>query len=83
MSFYQERRFLPTRFRLVLSSVLQTSGLPFSDVLSEEEIQAAFDEEGVAFAQEDDQVYTPPMTLWAFLHQVLHKEEQRSCLAAV
>ena len=39
MSLYQERRSLPQRFRLVLSSVLQTSGLPFSDVLSEEEIQ--------------------------------------------
>ena len=26
---------------------------------------------------------TPPLTLWAFLSQVLHKAEQRSCLAAV
>ena len=83
MSFYHGRAFLPHRFRLVLSSVLQTGGLPFSEVLSEEEIQDAFDEQDVSFAQEEGDVYTPPMTLWAFLSQVLHKAEQRSCLAAV
>lgn len=84
MSFYQGRRSLPQRFRLILLSVLQTAGLPFSDVLSEDEIQDAFDEQDASFAQEeDDDVYTPPITLWAFLSQVLHKAEQRSCLAAV
>jgi hypothetical protein len=83
MSFYQGRTFLPQRFRLVLLSVLQTTGLPFSDVLTEAEIEDAFDEEESWFAQEDDDVFTPPLTLWAFLSQVLHKEEQRSCLAAV
>ena len=41
MSFYQGRESLPRRFRLVLSSVLQTSGLPFSDILTEEEIEEA------------------------------------------
>ncbi len=83
MSFYQGRIFLPQRFRLVLLSVLQTTGLPFSDVLTEEEIEDAFDEQESWFAQEDDDVFTPPLTLWGFLSQVLHKEEQRSCLAAV
>lgn len=83
MSFYHGRKLLPQRFRLVLLSVLQAAGLPFSDVLSEEEIQNAFDEEGVSFAKEHGDVYTPAVTLWAFLSQVLHKGEQRSCLAAV
>lgn len=83
MSFYQGRRFLPQRFRLVLLSVMQASGLPFSDVLTEDEIEDAFDEEQSQFAREDDDVFTPPVTLWGFLSQVLHKEEQRSCLAAV
>ena len=83
MSFYQGRRFLPQRFRLVLSSILQASGLPFSDVLTEKEIGEAFDEEESWFAQEDGDVFTPSLTLWAFLSQVLHKEKQRSCLAAV
>jgi hypothetical protein len=62
---------------------LQAPGLPFADVLSTEEIQAAFDEQGVDFATEDDHIYTPPVTLWAFLSQVLFKGEQRSCGAAV
>ena len=83
MSFYQGRRFLPQRFRLVLGSLLQTDGLPFADVLGEQEIQDAFDQHNVAFAVEEDGVYTPAVTLWAFLSQVLHKGEQRSCLAAV
>jgi len=64
-------------------SMLQAGGLPFSKVLSEEEIQDAFDEQDVSFAQEEEDVYTPPLTLWAFLSQVLYKGEQRSCLAAV
>ncbi|MGB6043823.1 MAG: IS4 family transposase [Pirellulales bacterium] len=83
MSFYHGRRLLPHRFRLVLASVLQPSGLPLSDVLTEDEIEEAFDEEEAWFAQEDGDVFTPAVTLWAFLSQVLHKEEQRSCLAAV
>ncbi len=83
MSFYQGRRYLPERFRLALLSVMQTTGLPFSDVLTEAEIEGAFDAEQAWFAQEEDEIFTPPVTLWAFLSQVLHKEEQRSCLAAV
>lgn len=83
MSFYQGRRSLPRQFRLVQLSSLQKEGLPFSDVLSEDEIQDAFDQEGIWFAEEDDDVYTPSVTLWAFLSQVLHKDELRSCLAAV
>lgn len=83
MSFYHGRKLLPQRFRLVLLSVLQATGLPFSDVLTEEEIEDAFGEQDSWFAQEADEVFTPPLTLWAFLSQVLHKDEQRSCLAAV
>lgn len=55
----------------------------FADVLSEEKISAAFDEARVCFAQEPDDVYTPPVTLWAFLSQVISKGEMRSCAAAV
>ena len=83
MSFYQGRRLLPQRFRLVLLSVLQATGLPFADTLSEEEIQNAFDEHDVSFARDEGDIYTPAVTLWASLSQVLHREEQRSCLAAV
>lgn len=76
-------RSFPQQFRLVLASLLQSPGLPFADALSEEAIETAFKEEGVAFAQEDDEVYTPALTLWAFLSQTLFKQEQRSCAAAV
>ena len=57
MSFYQGRKLLPQRFRLVLLSVMQTTGLPFSDVLTEEEIEDAFDEQESWFAQEEDEVF--------------------------
>ena len=83
MSFYQGRKLLPQRFRLVLLSAMQAPGLPFSDVLTEEEIEDAFDEQESWFAQEDGDVFTPPVTIWGFLSQVLHKGELRSCLAAV
>jgi len=83
MSFYHPDRSLPRRFGLVQASFLQIEGLPFAEVLSEDEIQQAFADEGVDFAQEEDEIYTPPLTLWAFLSQVLHKGEQRSCVAAV
>ena len=84
MSVYQPARRLKERFQLVLSSFLQQQGLPFSSVLSEERIQQVFDDADVSFAKhEENPVYTPAITLWAFLSQVLFKAEQRSCLAAV
>jgi len=83
MSFYRQARSLPKRFRLVLASFLQRPGLVFADALSEEAIQKAFDDDGAAFAEDEDAVYTPAITLWAFLSQVLFKDEQRSCIAAV
>jgi hypothetical protein len=86
MSFYHGCKTLTRRFRLVLASFLQSDGLPFGNVLSEEEIERAFQEEGFALwadDEEEDAVYTPPVTLWTFLSQMLHKGEQRSCAAAV
>jgi hypothetical protein len=75
------------RFRLILSSFLQHSGLPFADVLPEEAIEQAFSDAGMSSQQEPEQdeniVYTAAVTLWAFLSQVLYSREQRSCAAAV
>ena len=65
-------------------SLLQAPGLPFADTLSAEQIQHAFDAENVPFGDDDDEVvYTPPVTLWAMLSQMLFTAEQRSCVAAV
>ena len=83
MSFYHGCRTLTGRFRLVLSSFLQSDGLPFGNTLPEEEIERTFDEENVSLGVGEDAVYTPAVTLWAFLSQMLHRGEQRSCMAAV
>jgi hypothetical protein len=69
-------------FRCILLSFLNTPGLPFAEVLPEEDMQHVFDEEGVRFGQDEDAVYTPAVTMWAFLSQVLFKGELRACLAA-
>jgi hypothetical protein len=68
---------------LVLASFLQRPGLPFADALTEEAIQKAFDDEDAGFSDDQEAVYTPAITLWAFLSQVLFKDEQRSCVAGV
>ncbi len=83
MLSYKQSRFLPRRFRLVLASFLQRPGLPFADVLSEEAVQATFAKEDGCFAEDEDAIYTPALTLWAFLSQVLFKGEPHACLAAV
>ena len=83
MSFYQPSRSLPRRFRLILASFLQRPDLPFADVLPEHAIEKAFDDEDATFAEDEDAVFTPAVTLWAFLSQVLFKDEHRSCAAAV
>lgn len=83
MSFYQKLPIVSRRFGLVVSAFLQGDGLHFAKTLPESDIQAAFDAEGIDFANDDDSVYTPEVTLWASLSQTLHKGEQRSCLAAV
>lgn len=74
-------RTLPHRFCLLLSSFQQDDSLSFSDSLTQEQIQSICDRHDVSHA--DDEVFTPPITIWGFLSQVIHKEEQRSCLAAV
>lgn len=75
MSFYH--------FQSIQRSFLQQKHLPFADVLTEQDIEQAFHQEGVCFAQGEGDIYTPAVTLWAFLSQVLFKEEMRSCVAAV
>jgi putative transposase len=73
-------------FRRLRTSFLQHSGLPFADALPEEDINQAFADAGSRNAANDEHdpniVYTTAVTLWAFLSQVIHKDEMRSCLAA-
>ncbi len=70
-------------FQVVRQEFLQADGLPFSEILSEEQIEQTFDGAGNVFGQEDDDVYTPALTLWTLLSQVIHAGAERSCNAAV
>jgi hypothetical protein len=65
----------------VLRSFGSAGGMPFADVLTEQDIQKACDREGAHFGQGTDDVYTPAVTLWAFLAQCL--SASKSCVAAV
>ena len=72
---------LGARFTTTRHAFAQDDSLPFAQALSEEQIQQAADDEQVAFAEDPDCVYTPAVTLWAFLSQVL--SGCKSCVAAV
>lgn len=80
---YQTGQEATNRSSLWLQPFLQAPGLPFADVLSEREVEEAFAAEGVAFGQLSGSIFTPALTLWGFLSQVLHAGELRSCSAAV
>jgi putative transposase len=70
-------------FSLLQRAFLQANDLPFCDVLTEEEIGAAFVAEDACFGEDEDDIYTPALTLWGWLSQAMHAEKARSCVAAV
>jgi hypothetical protein len=67
---------------LLLSSCQQSDSLSFSDALTQEQIQAVCEQHDVSH-DDGEEVFTPSIVIWGFLSQVIHKEELRSCLAAV
>ena len=64
-----------------LAPFLQAQGLPFAAVLPTAVVEQAILNEEVNFGDTEESVFTPAITLWAFLSQVL--EEDKSCRAAV
>lgn len=68
-------------FATLLRSFASADGLPFTDVLTAQDIQDACAAEDVCFAEGPQDVYTPAVTLWAFLAQCL--SASKSCVAAV
>ncbi len=62
---------------------MQNDELPLADVVDGRFFEQAFDEHQVDFADDDDAVYTPAITLWALISQVFFAAAQRSCKAAV
>ena len=67
------------RYVKILRERLSNSiALPFRDMLSQDMIQQALDEENIKYRK---RLYTPIITLWIFIYQVLH--EDKSCKNAV
>jgi hypothetical protein len=77
MSFSNHGRFRQ-QVRLLRRQFLQDGELPFTDVLSEGTISHALQALGVVWL---DRIYSPLVTLWVFLSQVLSQDQ--SCRAAV
>jgi putative transposase len=63
-----------------LAPFCQHPALPFPDVLTGADVAQAFAEADVHFGTSRTAVYTPPLTLWGWLSQGVHKE--KACLAA-
>jgi hypothetical protein len=68
-------------FRQFLGGFVQSDGLPFRDVLTTAQIEQTAAAEQVAFGAGANDTYSVPITLWAFVAQVL--SDQKSCVAAV
>lgn len=68
-------------FRQFLNGFLQTDDVPFRDVLTTTQIEQTAAAENVSFGGGADDVYSAPVTLWAFVAQVV--SDQKSCVAAV
>ena len=83
MSFTAPAAFDASSFSIFQRSLLQDNELPLTDVINNDLFAAAFKEHGVNFGADEDDVYTPAITLWALISQVFFGKEQRSCLAAV
>jgi hypothetical protein len=68
-------------FRSVLRTFGQGGASSLPDLLTEQDIQQACDEQGVCFAQAEHHIWTPALTVWALLSQCL--SDSKSCVAAV
>jgi putative transposase len=75
----QKKRNHP--FATVADPFLQQAGLPFAEVLSTEAIERAFARNNALFGQDD--IFSTPIVLWAFLAQVLRYGKGAACAAAV
>jgi len=71
-----------SQFDDVLAPFCQADGLPFAEVLTADTIARAFNDEQVSFGQKAHSFWTPALTLWTFLSQVLDGGS-KSCRAAV
>jgi hypothetical protein len=80
MAFYIPRP-LGSQVTTFLRTFAQDDGLPFASVLTEADVERAAVVEHVSFGLTRGAVFTPLVTLWAFVGQVL--AGSKSCVAAV
>jgi hypothetical protein len=80
MSFSTPRPGCPP-FDSTLAPFFHAEGLPFAEVLSADDIAQAFADAQVSFGHTAQAFWTPALTLWTFLSQVLGGV--KSCRAAV
>ncbi len=71
-----------SQFNNVLAPFCHADGLPFANVLTADTIAQALADEQVSFGQRAHSFWTPALTLWTFLSQVLD-DGSKSCRAAV
>jgi putative transposase len=69
------------QFQSALAPFLTAEGLPLADVLTARDVEQACADEQVDFGTSARSLWTPALTLWTFLSQVLNKD--KSCRAAV
>jgi putative transposase len=80
MLSYPPRR-CRSRFTALLNTFANDPGLPFDQALPEATIEQAAADFHLDFAHGPDDIYTPAITLWAFVAQVL--SAGKSCVTAV
>ncbi len=80
MPFYTPHATVAS-FQQTLDSFAQADSLSFHDVLTAERIEEVAAQEQIPFGTADSDVYSVPVTLWAFLAQVA--SASKSCVAAV
>jgi hypothetical protein len=78
MSSYQIRS---GSFQYFRRSFLQDGGARFREVLTDEQIERAAGLQNLSFGTGKDDIYSLPVTLWAFVSQAV--SESKSCVAAV
>lgn len=78
MSSYQTGR---GTFQQILRSFLQDDGAGFRKVLNDEQIERVARLDHLSFGVGKDDIYSVPLTLWAFVTQTL--SESKSCVSAV
>lgn len=71
------------KFALIAQPFVHGHGLPFADVLDAASIRRAFREENALFAQDQDDIFSTEIVLWAFLAQSLRDGKGAACSAAV